>query len=312
MLINIQDDIKRLHYNKLLDGLLADKTTKKNIMWATDAYSSYGAEYQRDKEMQTRLLTGWNGEIIQPRALKAMAQQSERTRQHAEVFTPKWICAKMNNYADMVWFGQEDVFFHDGIPTEHIEFPEGKTWQQYVDSCRLEITCGEAPYLMSRYDVVTGEAIPIPERIGILDRKLRVVTENTSTEEEWLHWARRAFEATYGYEFQGDNLLIARINFVSTFEEYLQNQWHRTPTPTEYSNIARIAVWNLWQMDGLSYTIPYSKAEEETYQYNIMTDLLGLPILQAEPEKQPYCHIYDWRSKTDLEFRSLRKGAWVR
>lgn len=30
-----------------------------------------------------------------------------------------------------------------------IVFPEAKNWTQYVDSRRLEITCGEAPYLVS-------------------------------------------------------------------------------------------------------------------------------------------------------------------
>ena len=45
-------------------------------------------------------------------------------------------------------------------------------------SKRLEITCGEAPYIASRYDTVSGEPIEIKRRIGILDRKLRVVTEN--------------------------------------------------------------------------------------------------------------------------------------
>ena len=42
----------------------------------------------------------------------------------------------------------------------------------------MEITCGEAPYLVSRYDVVKGEIIPVEDRIGILDRKLRVINEN--------------------------------------------------------------------------------------------------------------------------------------
>jgi hypothetical protein len=32
--------------------------------------------------------------------------------------------------------------------------------------------------------LVTGETIPIAKRIGLLDRKLRVVSENTETEEE--------------------------------------------------------------------------------------------------------------------------------
>ena len=40
---------------------------------------------------------------------------------------------------------------------------------------RMEITCGEAPYLVSRYDTTTGEPIPIGRRIGLLDRKLCVI-----------------------------------------------------------------------------------------------------------------------------------------
>ena len=49
------------------------------------------------------------------------------------------------------------------------------------------------------------DEIPINCRIGILDRKLRVVNENTDTEEDWMNWCIRAFQSVYGYEFQGDN-----------------------------------------------------------------------------------------------------------
>ena len=95
-----------------------------------------------------------------------------------------------------------------------------------MDSRRLEITCGEAPYLVSRYDTTTGGLIVPPiNRIGFLDRKLRVVNENTITEEEWLKWAERAIQSYYGYEYQGDNLLIARINVLLSFYEYFIERW---------------------------------------------------------------------------------------
>ena len=42
---------------------------------------------------------------------------------------------------------------------------------------------------------------------------------------EWLKWALRAFQSVYGYEYQGDNLLIARINILMTFVEYLDYRW---------------------------------------------------------------------------------------
>lgn len=182
MIINIGDDILRSQSIKLLDRILVDKTTKKNIMWATDAYKERGGAYARNKEITPALITGRNADVIKTRACKATGQRSERTKQHAEVFTPLWIVQKMNDHADEVWFGYPDVFFRDGEPTDKVGFPEEKTWQSYVDSRRLEITCGEAPYLVSRYDVETGESIPLARRIGVLDRKLRVVSENTDTE----------------------------------------------------------------------------------------------------------------------------------
>ena len=121
----------------------------------------------------------------------------------------------MNDYLDTEWFGYEGAFDADKVI-----FPEWKTWQQYVDTRCLEITCGEAPFLVNRYDAATGEEIPLNKRIGILDRKLRVVNENATTEEEWLDWAYNAIAATYGYEYQGDNLLLARMNVVLTFRGF--------------------------------------------------------------------------------------------
>lgn len=93
-------------------------------MWATDAYKGKSGDYERNKEMTEALITGRNADVIKTRARKAMEQQSERTKQHAEVFTPLWIVQKMNDHADEVWFGCPNVFFQDGIPTERVGFPK--------------------------------------------------------------------------------------------------------------------------------------------------------------------------------------------
>lgn len=82
--------------------------------------------------------------------------------------------------------------------------------EKYVDAKRLEITCGEAPYLISRYDTTTGKLIPINERIGLFDRKMRVINENCNDKDTWIKWSIRALKSVYGYEFQGDSVLIAR------------------------------------------------------------------------------------------------------
>ena len=180
-------DFSLPYVKKLLKTLLKDRTTGNNIIFATDAYEN--ATFTT--EMKAAML--YNDTIdIRPRVSKSMEEQALRTRKKAEVFTPSWICNKMNNHCDTEWFGCENVFNveqdRDWIPTEEpIEFPEGKSWKDYVDSKRLEITCGEAPYLVSRYDTTTGEMIPIHHRIGILDRKLRI----TQTHKTWNQWVYR-------------------------------------------------------------------------------------------------------------------------
>lgn len=308
VLINIQDDIIRLNSMGLLNKLLIDKTTQKNIMWATDAYAELGPKYERNEQIESYLLVGDNLGIIKTRARKEFEQQNKRTRQRAEVFTPRWVCNLMNNYADEIWFGKKDVFNIVGKPTQRVIFESGQSWQDYVTSKRLEITCGEAPYLVSRYDVASGEIISIENRIGILDRKLRVISENTHSFDEWFEWVVKAYQSTYGYEFQGDNLLIARINLIMTFFEYVENIWHRQPTDKELKPIINIIAWNLWQMDGLTGTIPFKKAQEQHQQLDLFS-LMGLEdSLEAEEEPQPLCRIYDWKANKSITYMSMKEN----
>ena len=308
MQFDIQGDIAFLQRAGVLKLLLKDRTTGRHILWGTDAYGARGPEYARDQEMEIGQIVWENLGLLKTRAQKAAEQQTERTRQHAEVFTPAWICRMMNDQADTEWFGRENVFFlPDGTPTERVDFKK-KSWKRYVDSKRLEITCGEAPYLVSRYDVSSGKPIPLNHRAGLLDRKLRVVSENTDTEADWLKWAFRAFEATYGYEFQGDNLLIARVNLMMTFGEYLKARWQRLPTLKEWKRLARAVVWNIWQMDGLTCALPYAKGHEMAEQ----TEFLSAFGFESPKEegKQPYCRIYLWRYlKASTEFRKIKEGA---
>ena len=301
-------NIKEYPVKNMLSALLKDKTTKKNIILATDAYSDFDVDAKT--QITEQLLLGFGALAIQPRVLKSMEEQSERTKKKAEVFTPSWICNKMNNHCDEEWFGRTEVFNREVehkwvINTDKIEFEKQNDWKKYVDSKRLEITCGEAPYIVSRYDTTTAEIIPVKERIGILDRKLRVVNENTDNENEWLKWCIRAFQSVYGYEFQGDNLLIARINLLMTFVEYMNDRWGHNPDDEELKKITNIIVWNLWQMDGITGTIPFGKPKEEYHQLSIFDFAVG--INDTEPE-EVNCKIFDWRSNESLTYNSIKKG----
>lgn len=304
-------DIGRGPVTSFLDLLLADKSTKRNIIWATDTYESLGNGFT-DKEQMNQTLLLQHADLIKPRIQKTQEAQADRTRKKAEVFTPAWLCNTMNNYCDEEWFGRKNVFNIENddctwtVIEEPIEFPKRRTWKQYVDSRRLEITCGEAPYLVSRYDVSTGELIfPLKKRIGQLDRKLRIVNENTLDHDEWVKWTIRAFEASYGYEYQGDNLLIARVNLLLTFIEYYTDRWGYEPDIKLIHLISNRIAWNIWQMDGRQDTVPLGKPYEKYHQ---------LTMLEATPDMSEYeekkkdvpCRVFNWRSKFSLEFQEIK------
>lgn len=305
-------DIENASIAPILDLLLQDKSTRKNIIWATNTYEEYGRGFT-DKEQIDRNLLLRHADIIRPRIQKSQEEQVARTRKKAEVFTPAWLCNLMNNYCDQEWFGRKDVFNveHEDhtwtVTEEPVEFPKGKTWKHYVDSRRLEITCGEAPYLVSRYDVSTGEwIVPLKRRIGQLDRKLRIVNENTDHYDKWLKWTLRAFEATYGYEYQGDNLLLARVNLLLTFIDYYTERWERQPDEKLIRQVANRIVWNIWQMDGIKDTVPLGKPYEEFHQMTLFEMIPGMAEQEEEPEPIP-CKIFDWRSKCALVYRELKE-----
>lgn len=313
---------------ELLSALLKDHTLsteeqQANIFWATDNYADLGAGCQYADPITVESITGKNGNVIKPRAVKSREMQQQRSREMAEVFTPSWICNKQNNLVDSAWFGRDNVFntevdaldgSHSWIPSEgKIAFPEGRTWRDYINENRLEITCGEAPYLVSRYDTVTGEPIPIERRIGLLDRKLRVVGENTETSGEWLKAAQSAYMSTYGYEWQGDNLVLAREALLYTFIDYYKAKFDREPQLKSLQYIAYIISWNIWQMDGLRGVIPGScHSVRQTVQSLFDTNETlqvceGCQKNDIHKHNGTYCRIKDWKNDEILTFVSLLK-----
>ncbi len=307
----IEEDILKLG-KPVLENLLKDRTTRKNIIWATNDYLKLGDNYDAKCPITIEQIKGAFNNVIQPRVAKAKEHQTNRTRDKAEVFTPSWVCNKQNNLIDEQWFGRENVFNIPSnkswiVTTDKVIFPNNakKTWKTYVDARRLEIACGEAPYLASRYDTVTGDIISVNERIGLLDRKLRIVNENTSNEKEWMKWATRAIQSIYGFEYQGDNLLLARENILYTFIDNMKYKFNRKPTIDELKLISYIISWNIWQMDGVSYTVPLGGVEERYKQMTLFS--FSNPEDSIQPKLQ-ICKIKDWRSNISITYKSLVKG----
>ncbi|MBO4430000.1 MAG: restriction endonuclease subunit M [Bacteroidaceae bacterium] len=320
--IDIREDDLRDISPEVLETLLRDHTTGQNIFWATHDNEALGSAYDYHSQILPELITGENGMVIRPRVLKSKAEQTDRAKDMAEVFTPSWVCNAQNNLVDEAWFGRKNVFNVENT-TDHtwqsnpdkIEFPDGKTWKDYVRATRMEMTCGEAPYLVSRYDATTGEPIPLQERIGLLDRKLRVVSENTETSADWQDWAQIAYMHTYGFEWQGDNLLLAREALLWTFIEYYLAKFGKAPLVKSINYIAYIISWNLWQMDGLKGVVPDSC--RDGVKEKIMTlfgegeQMVHCPGCQQEDIRRhngTYCLIRDWANdKKKIRFIDLMK-----
>ena len=315
------DILEDLFSTEVLEQLLRDHTTGRNILWATYDYESLGEGFRYADEMRPECITGSHGRVVMPRVLKTKERQTDRSKDMAEVFTPSWVCNAQNNLVDEAWFGRKEVFCteqgdnsHHWLPTTgKIQFPQGKTWRDYVRATRMEMTCGEAPYLVSRYDTTTGELIPIRERIGLLDRKLRVVGENTETTGEWLEWAQVAYKNIYGFEWQGDSLLLAREALLMSFVDYYQDKFGKSPLEKSVKYIAYIVSWNIWQMDGLKGVVPDScrNGVKETVQTLFGEEehtvwCAGCQQNDIRRHNGKYCLIRDWANdKKKMRFIDL-------
>lgn len=101
----------------------------------------------------------------------------------------------------------------------------------------------------------------------------------------WMCWAISAYASTYGYEWQGDNLLLARCNLFLTLIENFRYRFDAERleigcVPMSLDCIADIISWNIWQMDGLKKTVPGT----------------NIP-----------CKIKDWKADKEILFKDVRE-----
>ncbi|MDK4530927.1 hypothetical protein [Kingella kingae] len=173
---DISENHMRMHIPEILEILLIDRTTStsetiKNIIWANENYIAYGEQhYAATSPIKIDLITGEHTPHIMPRALKSQELQKERTKSKAEVFTPTWVVKIQNDALD-------ENYADDDLET-------------YIRRKWLEITCGEAPYMTTRYDMETGKLISLAERVGFIDRKLCRINQHIQDKAEWRRMAQ--------------------------------------------------------------------------------------------------------------------------
>lgn len=267
----MKEDPSNLFNNFLKDESIA---RTEQISWCTESYAHLGEGFQFNSKITTKDLKEG---VIKPRVEKTKEEQKNRVKAKAEVFTPMWVCNLQNNLADNEI--KEELFntISEDLKTweptiSPIVWPENYSPSDYLLERRLEIACGEAPYLMSQYDATSGEYFTVRnsnnrfQRVGLLDRKFRVINENSKDLNEWLSLSDIAMKTIYGFEWQGDNLILARLNFINTFFDYLQDFIINKKLPSLSKErldelaiyVSEIASWQLWQMDGLKQITPES------------------------------------------------------
>jgi hypothetical protein len=183
---------------------------------------------------------------ITPRYLKSSEDQMLRTKEKEEVFTPSTIIKEMNDALDT-----------NGL----CDFNE------YIDEKVLEATCGEAPFLTTRYDVVNGQQITCCNRVGLLDRKLQRIPEGVN-KIEWIELATRSLKATYGYEWQEDSIFLARKNLLLDVIEYYIDRFGDTPEQNIIKEWATIVSYNIFRMDGITLCIPETNIKSKIMNWD--------------------------------------------
>jgi hypothetical protein len=253
---------------------------ERDIIYATDNYAAKGEGYGEHDPVR-------DVSIIKPRVEKSKAEQKARVKGKAEVFTPVWLVNAQLNLADDHAYG-EGIFNTvdpadktSWVNSERAYFGEDNDlkWLEYVSSPVLEITCGEGPYMFTPYDATSGTYLPVRtaegqwNRVGMLDRKFRVIAENIDDLELWEKAALVAMRSVHGYEWQGDNLLLARMNMVNTYFDYLYDfivnvlgdTDAKIPVKYKFKSrldaIIELVSWQLWQMDGIRQVSPMSCSE---------------------------------------------------
>ncbi|HEM5989076.1 TPA: Eco57I restriction-modification methylase domain-containing protein, partial [Streptococcus suis] len=280
--IDISEESLARESSGLLRTLLKDRTTNKSIVWATHSYELLGKGFGMYDRITPSKVTGPYANLIQPRSEKSKYEQKDRTKVRAEVFTPTWLVKQQIDAVDQD-FQDLDL-------------------EAYLNLKWLEITCGEAPYMVSRYDTVTGQALDLEERVGFLDRKLHRLSQQVHEEEAWFQGAVTAYQNAYGYEYQGDSLLLARENLLASFIDYYQAKFAQEPSPSQKQTIAQIISYNVLQMDGLTYTSPYSEQAKEAVQLSLFEEI-------AEQTSQPKkAQIKDWKTNKLIDFERLSQG----
>src|SRR5699024_4589374 len=120
--------------------------------------------------------------------------------------------------------------------------------------------------------------------------------------EEWLKFAIEIYKASYGYEYQGDSLLLARENLILTFIDNYFYMFGSFPKDKLLKEITNIISLNVFQMDGLTYEVPYSDggAQEFGTQLSLFEEVEAKEVMTPKLAKLKL-----WHKRELIEFKEF-------
>ena len=105
--------------------------------------------------------------------------------------------------------------------------------------------------------------------------------------------------------------------------DYTRDRWNEEPSEASLKRIADIISWNIWQMDGIHRTAPYSgividskhKDDEKSICHMSIFDFSQEMQLKETVQKEVSnyspvavdCKIYDWHNNEIITYKSVRK-----
>ena len=119
----------------------------------------------------------------------------------------------------------------------------------------------------------------------------------------------------YGFDWQGDNVLIARENLLFTIAEHYEAKFNQKIETQDLVGFAKVIAWNIWQMDGLKFVIPNScctetKTEETLFETIVLSkECIGCKKRDNLKHNGIYCIVKDWETHRNIRFVDMVMGG---
>ena len=122
-------------------------------------------------------------------------------------------------------------------------------------------------------------------------------------------------QSSYGFDWQGDNVLIARENLLFTIAEHYEAKFNEKLETQDIVGFAKVIAWNIWQMDGLKFVIPNSCCtkeiiDEDLFERRVVSKpCVGCLKNDNTKHNGIYCLIKDWETHRNIRFVDMVTGG---